>query len=282
MEEPAPTAPPFRTPNRPRRKGFSTRNGILLLFGPLLAGSLAWPSDPEQEPSGLIARIGTRPTIDGVFEAGEWDDAAAVQTGEKQYVRVKCDGANLYLAIDAGGGNLWFDFDGGLRVLHWSAQLGSAEYVRSDASTQVLERPFAYELFGLQHESPEVVQEALADYLAEHGWVSNISAMGPKMESEFAVSLEWLGVTERSSRYLEVPGIHIAAGLMLVRGDPETETIMAMPPDQRRRRYPALFWPNASEPSHPLNQGSCPDTIRVETEDFGRIWIDLSPPSGNE
>ena len=37
---------------------------------------------PEVEPCGPIARFGGTPTIDGVFEAGEWDDAEVVQAGK--------------------------------------------------------------------------------------------------------------------------------------------------------------------------------------------------------
>jgi hypothetical protein len=65
--------------------------------------------------------------------------------------------------------------------------LGSAEYVKSDASTQSLDRPFVFELHGLQNESPAVIQEALAGYLAENGWAANTASMGNVMESNLAV-----------------------------------------------------------------------------------------------
>jgi len=228
-----------------------------------------------QEPSGPIARFGTTPTINGEFEDGEWDDAEIVRIGENQQFRIKHDSTNLYIALNAGGGNLWFNKDEGLHVLHWSAQLGSAEYIKSDSSTQVLDQPFDFSLWGLQNESPAVINETLARYLAEHGWSANISPLGPKMQSEFAISFDWLGVTVGSERYQEIPGVHMGAGLMLTRGDPEAEEIMAMSIEERKTRYPSLFWPEGSGPEHPLNRGACPDTVRVDSADFGKIWIDL-------
>jgi hypothetical protein len=228
-----------------------------------------------EERSGPIARFGTAPSIDGEFTDGEWDDASVVLTGKDQRFRIKHDSSNLYIALDGGGGNLWFNKDDGLHVLHWSAQLGSAKYRKSDSTTQLLDRPFDYELWGLQKEPPSVINIALVGYLAENGWVANTAPMGPKMQSEFAISFGWLGVTLGSERFIEIPGLHISAGLMLTRDDPEAEEIMALPAEERKRRYPPFSWPAGSGPTHPMNTGACPDTIRVDPNDFGSIWIDL-------
>lgn len=235
---------------------------------------LGCSSVSDVEPTGPIAGFGVAPTIDGVFETGEWDDAEIVSVGTNQQFRIKHDSTNLYLALDAGGGNLWFNKSEGLHVLHWSAQLGSAEYVKSDSSMQILDRPFAFELWGLQDESPEVINETLSAYLTENGWTANIAPMGQKMQSEFAISFDWLGVTIGSKRFVEIPGLHIGAGLVLSRNDPETEEIMALSMEERKKRYPLLSWPEGPE-DHPLNMGPCPDTIRVDPADFGKIWIDL-------
>jgi len=245
------------------------------LLSSVLVFLLGCSEAPVQEPSGPIARFGTAPTINGEFEVGEWDDAEIVRIGENQQFRIKHDSANLYIALNAGGGNLWFNKDEGLHVLHWSAQLGSAKYRKSDSSTQVLDQPFDFSLWGLQDEPPDVINETLAGYLAGNGWAANISPMGPKMQTEFAISFDWLGVTVGSGRFVEIPGVHMGAGLILTRGDPETETILAMSIEERIRQYPSLFWPEGSGENHPLNRGNCPDTIRVDLADFGKIWIDL-------
>jgi hypothetical protein len=249
----------------------------LSLLSLVLACFLGCSAVTEEEPSGPIARFGTTPIIDGVFEDREWDDAEIVRVGTVERFRIKHDSANLYIALNAGGGNLWFNTDEGLRVLHWSAQIGAAEYRKADSSTQVKAEPPAYTLWGLQHESPEVINETLAGHLAEHGWAANIAPLGPKMQSEFAISFDWLGVTMGAGRFQEIPSVHMSGGLMLTRDDPEAEEIMAMSIEERGKRYPSLFWPQGSGETHPLNQGPLPDTILVDPADFGKIWIDLGP-----
>lgn len=232
-----------------------------------------------EPPSGPVARFGTSPTIDGVFEDGEWDDAETVQAGTTGRFRIKHDNVNLYFALDVGGGELWLDADPGVRVLHWSAQLGSADYTKSDTSTQILDRAFAYELWGLQDQSPAVIRETLAGYLAENGWVASLASMGDLMQSEVAVSFDLLGVSTGSARFVEIPGVHLHGALVMSRTDPRAEEIMALASEERRRRYPAMFWPAESES---LGMGPLQDTLRADPARFGRIWIDLGNPVAAE
>jgi len=238
-------------------------------------GAVGCSSVSENEPAGPIARYGATPTIDGVFEAGEWDDAAIVRTGSVERFRIKHDGKNLYFALNAGGGDLWFDTDAGLRVLHWSGQLGSLEYTRSDPSLQSLEKPFAYELGELQGESPAVIRETLASYLADNGWASNLASMGNVYESELVVSFDWLGVDIESDRFVEIPGVRVEAGLMVTRDDPRAEEIMALSREERGRRYPTLYWPTEPAPDDSIGMGIWPETIRLDAVEFDKIWIDL-------
>ena len=53
---------------------------LLIVFSLLLCCS-ACSSISEVEPEGLIAKVGSTPTIDGVFDPGEWDDAEIVRAG---------------------------------------------------------------------------------------------------------------------------------------------------------------------------------------------------------
>jgi hypothetical protein len=232
-------------------------------------------STPEIEPSGPIARLGSTPVIDGVFDPGEWDDAEVVRVGTIEQFRMKHDGAYLYFAVNAGGGDLRFNTGAGLRVLHWSAQLGSAKYIKSDSVTQTLDRDFAFELWGLQNESPAVVQETLAAYLAEHGWAANTASMGNLMQSELVVSLDWLGVSIGPERYVEIPGVRVGGGLMISRGDPREDELMALSREELDGLYPPVGWPGGSAPIDSIGMGRCPDTIQLDPADFGRIWIDL-------
>jgi len=236
---------------------------------------LACSSTSEVEPTGLIARFGSTPTVDGVFDSGEWDDAEVVRADTVEQFRIKHDGENLYFAVRAGGGNIVFNTDSGVRVLHWSAQLGSAEYVKSDTLTQVLDKPFAYELWGLQNESPDVIQVALAEYLAENGWVANTASMGNLMESELAVSFDWLGVSTGSGRFVEIPGVRIGAGLMIARGDPREKELLALSREEMKKMYPSVSWPSETVPSDSIGMGDLPDTIRVDGADYGKVWINL-------
>jgi len=247
----------------------------LLVLSVTLVCLLGCFSTPEERPSGPIARFGTAPTIDGVFDEGEWDDAEIVRVDTVEQFRIKHDGVNLYFAIRAGGGDLRFNTDSGLRVLHWSAQLGSAEYKKTDSLTQSLDRPFSFELWGLQNESPAVIRETLADYLAEHGWAANIASMGNLMQSELAISLDWLGVNTDSGRYVAVPGVRMGCGLMISRGDPRAEELMALPRDELRKKYPPVFWPAESMPNDSIGMGMSPEIITVDPANFGKIWIDL-------
>jgi hypothetical protein len=248
----------------------------LTVLSLLLVGTMGCSSVPEDEPAGPIARRGTAPTIDGVFDDAEWDDATVVRAGERELFRLKHDGTNLYLAVRASGGDVWLDTDAGLRVLHWSAQLGALEYAKTGAPQQTLDRPFAYELWGLQDEPADVIQDALADYLARNGWASNLASMGELSQSEMAISFDWLGVEDASDRYVELPGLRIEAGLLLSRGDPRVEAIRALSREEIERRYPAVRWPAERASSDSLGGGRWPEALRVEPADFGRIWIDLA------
>lgn len=230
----------------------------------------------ELEPSGPIARLGSTPSIDGVFDPGEWDDAELVRAGTIDQFRIKHDGVNLYFGVNAGGGNLLFNTDSGVRVLHWSAQLGSAEYAKHDSVTQTLDKPFAFELWGLHHESPDVIHDTLARYLADHSWVANTASTGNLMQSELAVSFDWLGVTAESGGFVEIPSVRIGAGLIASRDDPRLEEFLAMPLEERARLYPTVSWPAETPPSDSIRMGGgLPDTIRVDPADYGKIWIDL-------
>ena len=223
----------------------------------------------EVEPSGPIARLGSTPVIDGVFDSGEWDDAEIVRVGTIEQFRIKHDGVNLYFGVRAGGGDLLFNTDAGVRVLHWSAQLGSAEYVKSDTLTQSLDRPYSYKLWGLQNESPAVIQESLAGYLAENGWVGSIG--GNSAQTEFAVSFDWLGVTPESGRFAGTPGTYIYSGRSF---PPEQiEKLMALSLEERKEQYPTLYWPRPWEPIDTMRL--CSETLRFDPSYWGKIWIDL-------
>ncbi len=246
---------------------------------PLVLGFLfcfsACSFTPVVEPSGPIARFGSTPIVDGVFDSEEWDDAEIVRSGTVEQFRIKHDGSYLYFAVRTSGGDLVFNSDVGIRVLHWSAQLGSAEYVKTDSLTQTLDKPYEFELAGLHDAPPAVIQETLARYLEENGWVATTSRRS-LMQTEFAVSFDWLGVNNGAGQFVELPSIRVRGGLMMSREDPRFEELVALPPEELQRRYPSVSWPAGSVASDSIGLGGgLPDTIRVDAADYGAIWIDL-------
>lgn len=231
-------------------------------------------SVPDVEPSGPIARFGSTPTIDGVFEDGEWDDAEVVQVGKYQQFRLKHDSTNLYFAFAQDGGGLWFYKDTGLHVLHASAQLGFAEYIKSDSLMQSLDKAFDWKLFGLQNKPVTEINEIMADYLAENGWVASIGPLGNMAQAEWAVSFDWLGVTNAAQRFMETPGLYIFSARMRLSPE-EKKALLTLPLEERKNRYPALNWPAPPVPNDSLNMGLCPETINIDPAGWSKIWIDL-------
>jgi hypothetical protein len=249
------------------KRQWSIQSLILVCF-------LGCTSIREFEPSGPIARFGSTPTIDGVFEDGEWDDAEVIQVGNYEQFRLKHDKTNLYFALTHDGGNLYFNKDKGIQVLHASAQLGITEYINSGSFTQSLDKAFHYQLFGLQNESVADIKEIMADYLAENGWVASIGPLGNMAQSEWAVSFNWLGVTDLSKRFVETPRLYIFSARMRLSPE-EKKALLALPLEERKNLYPPLNWPASPIPNDSLNNGLCPETIHIDPTSWPKIWIDL-------
>lgn len=228
----------------------------------------------EVEPSGPIARFGSTPAIDGIFEDGEWDDAVVVQVSEYHQFRVKHDSTNLYFAFDQDGGNLWLYNETGLRILHASAQLGSAEYTKSDSLMLLLDRGFEWQLYGLQKKPVGEINKIMSDYLAENGWVASIGPLGNMAQAEWAVSLNWMGVTNAAQRFVETPGLYIFSARMRLSPE-EKEALLELTPEERKDQYPPLTWPALPVPDDSVNRGLCPKSIKIDPTGWSKIWIDL-------
>jgi hypothetical protein len=242
-------------------------------MGLIIVCLLGCTSIRDEEPAGPVARFGRTPTIDGVFADGEWDDAQVVQAGRDQF-RIKHDGTCLYFAFHHDGGNLYFAGEKGIRVLHASAQLGSADYTTSGGAQQSLARAFDWQLYGIQNESVTDIQEKMADHLARNGWVASTGPLGNFAEAEWAVSLAWLGVADNPPRYVATPGLYIFSARMRL-SPQEKEALQALPPEERKNRYPPLYWPAPPVPDETLNNGQCPATITIDPTGWGTIWLDL-------
>jgi hypothetical protein len=98
--------------------------------------------------------------------------------------------------------------------------------------------------------------------------------MGNLMESELVVSFDWLGVSIGQGQFVELPGVRVGGGLMIARGDPREDELMAMSREERDSLFPTVAWP-AESASKDSPVSGLPDTVRVDTANFGRIWIEL-------
>jgi hypothetical protein len=241
----------------------------------ILAFCLGCNSDRQDQPPGPVAGFGSTPVIDGVFGAGEWDDAEVVRAGDGLHFRVKHDRINLYFAFDHDGGNLYFNKKKRIQVLHASAQLGTAEFIKSGKGKQTLDKPFEWQLFGLQNETPVEIKTKLAGFLAENGWVASTGPLGNMAQSEWAVSFKWLGIPEKSKRAVKTPGLYIFCARMRL-SPQEQEALLALPLEERRKVYPPLTWPEIPVPNDSLNNGLCPETIRIDPSGWGTVRIDLN------
>jgi len=72
--------------------------------------------------------------------------------------------------------------------------------------------------------------------------------MGNLMQSELAVSFEWLGLDTESVRFVEIPSFRIAAGLMITRADPRGKELLSLPLEELERQYPLVRWPSKTTP----------------------------------
>ena len=161
-----------------------------------------------------------------------------------------------------------------IQILHASSQLGSAEYKESDSMIYSLEKIFDWQLYGLQNETSKHMTESIAHYLAENGWVASIGPLGNFAQVEWAVSFESLGISNQSERFVETPGLFIFSARMRLSPE-EKKALLALPPEERKNRYPPLYWPNILVPNDSLNNGLCPETIRVDPTGWNTIWIDF-------
>jgi hypothetical protein len=96
------------------------------------------------------------------------------------------------------------------------------------------------------------------------------------MQSELAVSFDWLGLNAEAAGFVEIPSLRIGGGLIISRDDPRIEELLAMPLEERANLYTEVSWPKETAPRDSIRMGGgLPDTIRIDPADFGRIWVDL-------
>jgi Tol biopolymer transport system component len=148
--------------------------------------SPAWrPKRPKIESTlSIQVQEGPIPVVDGRFSVGEWDDALV--TGLKNAGELRLMHANgyLYLGIrsrDMGFGSICTIEDNQVSILHSSAGLGTAVFVRGGEGWQRI-RQFSYCCWTAN-------QGELDDFLQREGWVASVGTKGASDEMEYQIKL---------------------------------------------------------------------------------------------
>lgn len=177
MNRQTPTVRPAHTSVR-----FAQSLGVALCCFPLAACAQSADPPPASEASRDLTI-----TLDGHASSHEWDGAEVHDLTGSGSVSILQDDDHVYLAVqdDAFGWSHVYVPDGDtVRVLHASAALGTALYVR-DAEGWQLREPFKW---GVRDTTFSAAAEAeRAAFFDRHGWVANTNRMGSRRVIEFQI-----------------------------------------------------------------------------------------------
>lgn len=157
--------------------------GIKLVTGDSSATTAAQTVEQDVVPAA------SAPTIDGSFAEGEWDAALSSRMSDGAVLFLQHSDDTLYLAVHSaaiGAVNVAIAIDDGVEILHSSAALGSARYLRSDTNWE-LAHGFTWCCRGTSDQSG---RNAL---MATEGWQANIGFAGDPGVVEYAISRPWRG-----------------------------------------------------------------------------------------
>ncbi len=153
------------------------------------------PVNPETEVGieidPLKVPLGIPPEIDGILSSGEWD-GALVETfadGSKLYLLQTVD--YLYLGIQANtfgmiAGNLFIHQGNEIAILHSSAALGTAIYLKDEYSwKQIQDFTWCCRSTG----NSESAQIERVEFLHEEGWLAANGRMGTPNELEYQIKI---------------------------------------------------------------------------------------------
>lgn len=148
---------------------------VLCAMALSLVTGLARPAAETAVPLGKSAEI------DGKMPAEEWADAAEIKVGKEGSLRIKHDKSTLFLSHSKlppeGFACLFVKTGNDARVLHASAQLGSARYLKKDEAWNPQSKDYAWKK---------------ADAMwKDEGWKASTGAPAGQ---EFAVSFKTLGI----------------------------------------------------------------------------------------
>jgi len=126
--------------------------------------------------------------VDGIMELEEWAGALAVEIGERATLRLKHADGFLFIGLETQEpvvGNVLLQAGDILSILHSSAALGTALYVRSDGLWQRTKD------FVWQCRSRTLTDSAIRQrnaFLEEEGWMASITYMGAGNHLEYRIA----------------------------------------------------------------------------------------------
>lgn len=123
--------------------------------------------------------------LDGVISEGEWNGAAEHELAGGGKLMLKKEGHVLLAAIAAnkkGWAHVYLSSGDTVRVLHASAALGEARYVKQNDLWRIIQS-FQWQL--RDREYTDVLAKKQEDHYKQYGWVANNNNLGNGMVFEF-------------------------------------------------------------------------------------------------
>jgi TolB protein len=153
----------------------------------------AWrPSFLSQETpvptSSIYAPQGIPPTIDGVFSPSEWDNALAIDLANGELLLMHA-GDYLYLGIrsdNLGLGSVCVRWDDEISILHSSAALGTATYVKA-GEEWLKTRDFSWTNRDISNGQQALDERR--EHLEREDWLASNGLMGNSNEMEYQIAM---------------------------------------------------------------------------------------------
>jgi len=143
------------------------------------------------EMDSITIPMGNPPEIDGTISPGEWDDALVETFGDGSELLLRQADDYLYLGIraDTSGviaGNVFIQRGDEIAILHSSAALGTAIYLKGEYSWKQLQD---FTWCCRNTSSSESALKERAEFLQEEGWLAANGLMGTPNELEYQIKI---------------------------------------------------------------------------------------------
>ena len=182
-----------------RKKTFLVNTGLILVFLSLVACNEAVGSDQNIDQATEVTNSVSQvelpvvddPTIDGIINDQEWQNATVhhFQDGSEVYLIVS--GGHLFLAIRSVGGgmiagNVFLGERDQISILHTSAALGTALYQKDGDKYRKIED---FSWCCRSKTDNEASRLAREEFFTKEGWLGANSFLGTENELEYRISL---------------------------------------------------------------------------------------------